>query len=143
MTRKKGLLTNLTRFFTLSILSENPSHGYKIMDELEKRLGKRPSPGQIYPLLKKLKKKELISQEIEKSGDRKRKVYSLTKDGREAYSRLVNRFNDVVSTILEPRLTKCAHCGCQVYEGGYQEKIEGKLLSFCCVHCANSYKRGR
>lgn len=143
MGRRKGLLANLTRFFVLSILNEGPKHGYRIMDELEEKIGKRPSPGQIYPLLKKLRRKGLITQRVEKFGDREKKVYSLTEEGREAYSRLVNRFNDVVSTILEPRLTKCAHCGCQVYEGGHQEEIDGELLSFCCVHCANSYKRGR
>jgi hypothetical protein len=27
-----------------------------------------------------------------------------------------------------------------VYEGGYREVIDGKETTFCCMHCARSYK---
>jgi hypothetical protein len=36
----------------------------------------------------------------------------------------------------------CAHCGCKIYEGSYREEINGKEMSFCCIHCANHYKHG-
>lgn len=141
MLGERGYITNLTKFYTLVLLNEGPKHGYELMNELKKKLGKKPSPGQIYPLLKKLEGGGLITHETVKIGDRERKVYTLTSEGRKTTSRILGRFSDVVSIILEPKLTKCAHCGCKVYEGGYKERIEGKVLMFCCVHCANSYKK--
>ncbi len=133
--------TNLTKFYTMQLLSSGPRHGYEIMEELGRRLGRKPSPGQIYPLLKNFKRQGLITQRVVKTGDRSKKVYSLTEQGKSTAARMLRSFSDIVSVILEPKLTKCAHCGCKVYEGGYKEKIGGKLLMFCCVHCAGSYKK--
>ncbi len=141
MVGERGDITNLTKFYMLVLLSETPRHGYEIMEELEKKLGKKPSPGQIYPLLKKLEESGLMTHKVVKMGDRKKKVYTLTSEGRKTTSRILGRFSDIVSIILEPKLTKCAHCGCKVYEGGHKERMDGKMLMFCCVHCANSYKR--
>lgn len=140
MVGERGYLTNLTKFYTLALLSEGPRHGYELMEELDKRLGKKPSPGQIYPLLRKLEGGGLISHRIVKLGDRERKVYTLTDKGRKTASRVMSGFSDVISGILEPKLTKCAHCGCKVYEGGHMERVAGEKLMFCCVHCAGSYK---
>ncbi|MGQ9788506.1 MAG: PadR family transcriptional regulator [Candidatus Hadarchaeaceae archaeon] len=141
MAKEREHATNLTRFYMLLLLGEGPKHGYEIMKELEKKVDKKPSPGQIYPLLSKMERGGLIVHEKIKIGDKEKKVYSLTKEGRKARTRLIDRFSDIVSIILEPKLTKCAHCGCKIYEGGHQEIIEGKKLMFCCVHCAESYKR--
>lgn len=141
MKKRKELFSNLTRFFTLDLLDQEPKHGYGLMKELKPLLGKKPSPGQIYPMLKELREKNLI--DVQEKGDREKKVYELTKEGKEKHSRLINRFNDTVSVILEPKLSKCSHCGCRVYEGGYKEEIGGEELLFCCEHCADHYKRGR
>lgn len=141
MGAERESFTNLTKFYTLQLLNEAPRHGYEIIEELGKKLGKRPSSGQIYPLLKNFKKSGLVKQNIIKVGERQKKVYTLTEEGRAAAARMVKSFSAIVSAILEPKLTKCAHCGCKVYEGGHREKIGGRLLVFCCVHCAGSYKR--
>jgi len=138
---EKTQFTSLTKFYTLQLLKDGPMHGYEIMEELGKKIGKKPSPGQIYPLLKNFKRSGLVRQKVMMVGERGKKVYTLTKDGETAATRMMNSFSDIVSAILEPRLTKCAHCGCKVYEGGHREQIEGKTLMFCCVHCAHSYKR--
>lgn len=131
---------SLTKFYTLVMLNEGSKHGYEIMGELEKRLGKKPSPGQIYPLLQKFEKNGLVRHKVVKTGGREKKIYTLTGVGKATAAKMTRRFGEVISIILEPKLTKCAHCGCKVYEGGYKEKIDGKVLMFCCVHCANSYK---
>lgn len=141
MEKREELFNNLTRFFALDLLKKEPMHGYKLMEELEPILGKKPSPGQIYPLLKDLKEKELIT--VQKEGEREKKIYQLTEKGEEKHNRLIHRFNDTVSVILEPKLTKCAHCGCRVYEGGHKEEIDNQELVFCCEHCAKHYKKGR
>jgi len=49
-------------------------NGAELAEELKKRRGSRPSPGTLYPSLKELKKKSLITAD-------KNKVYSLTKKG--------------------------------------------------------------
>ena len=133
--------TNLTKFYTFLLLNEAPRHGYELMTELGEKTGKKPSAGQIYPLLRNLKKKGLVTCRTTMIGGKKRKVYALTHEGRKTCAMLMARFSDLVSIVLEPRLTKCAHCGCKVYEGGHRERIKGKTLMFCCVHCARSYKR--
>ncbi|MHA1652807.1 MAG: hypothetical protein ACTSVD_03475 [Candidatus Thorarchaeota archaeon] len=28
----------------------------------------------------------------------------------------------------------------RIYEGGYHEEIDGRMMAFCCVHCAAAYK---
>lgn len=138
---KREQATNLTKFYTLLLLGDSPRHGYEIIKEIERKLGKKPSAGQIYPLLKKMEKKGLITHRTAEVGGKKRKVYALTQDGKRARSRLVDRFSDIISIILEPKLTRCAHCGCKVYESGHEEYIDGKKMMFCCVHCAESFKR--
>jgi DNA-binding PadR family transcriptional regulator len=50
-------------------------NGIEIARELEKRRGTKPSPGTLYPALKELKQKELITAD-------KDKTYSLTKKGK-------------------------------------------------------------
>lgn len=49
--------------------------GAEIARELENRKGSKPSPGTIYPALKELKEKGLITSD-------KNKAYSLTKEGK-------------------------------------------------------------
>ncbi len=76
-------------------------------------------------------------------GKKQRKVYELTKEGKELCIILFKRFAALVSTAIEPSLNVCANCGCKVYEGGYTDTIDGKEIIFCCRHCAESYKRER
>lgn len=67
---------------TLLLLSEQPRHGYEIIAELEQRSGGswRPSPGSIYPALKRLAMKGLVEAE---EGDDGKRVFSITETGRE------------------------------------------------------------
>jgi PadR family transcriptional regulator PadR len=66
----KGYLT----YLILWIIGKTNTNGAGIGRELEKRRGKKPSPGTIYPALKELKNKGLISVD-------KNKNYSLTSKG--------------------------------------------------------------
>lgn len=67
----KGFLS----YLILWNLSKKRMTGAEIAKELENRKGSKPSPGTIYPALKELKEKGLISSD-------KNKAYSLTKEGR-------------------------------------------------------------
>ena len=55
-------------------LKKKKMSGTELAEELGKRRGSKPSPGTIYPALKELKEKGLISAD-------ENKVYSLTKKG--------------------------------------------------------------
>jgi DNA-binding PadR family transcriptional regulator len=77
----KGLLS----FIILWLLKKGSKTGAEIALELERRKGKKPSPGTIYPALKDLKDKGLII-------DDKDKKYSLTKKGEEILEKHLKTF---------------------------------------------------
>jgi DNA-binding PadR family transcriptional regulator len=135
------LLSDFSRFYILTILYEGPAHGYSILDRFKKRIGKEVSPSLVYPFLQQLEKKGLVKHTIKPVGEKEKKVFELTIEGREVCTRLFKRFANLISIAIEPSLEVCAHCGCKVYEGGYREAIEGKEMTFCCEHCAKSYKQ--
>ncbi|MCJ1707899.1 PadR family transcriptional regulator [Microbacterium sp. VKM Ac-2923] len=70
------------RSAVLSLLIEQPMHGYQIIREIEERSGGswKPSPGSVYPTLQLLTDEGLV--QAEESGGRK--TYSLTAEGRAA-----------------------------------------------------------
>ena len=135
-----SLVSNFTRFYILTILYEGPTHGYDIMSKYQERVGKKISPGIVYPFLQKMEEQKYVSTEIEMIGEKERKIYYLTKEGERFTNQLFTRFAGIVSSALEPSMDVCAHCGCKIYEGAHIEEINGKTMSFCCVHCANHYK---
>ena len=135
------IISDFSRFYILTILYEGPCHGYSIIAEFRKRLGKDITPSLVYPFLQTLEEKGLVKHSMESVGRKKRKVYELTDDGKRLANRLFKRFASLVSAAIEPTLDVCAHCGCKVYGGGYTETIDGKLTTFCCRYCAASHKR--
>jgi len=134
-------ISDFSRFYILTMLYEGPCHGYSILTAFRKRLRKNISPSLVYPFLQRLEERGLVRYTIKPVGEKERKVYELTEEGRDLCRRLFRRFAALVSTAIEPSLNVCAHCGCKVYEGGYMEAIDGKETMFCCKHCAESYKR--
>ena len=134
------IVSDFARFYIFTILYECPCHGYEIISKFKKRIGKEISPSLVYPFLKQLEQKRLLKHRIKAVGAKKRKIFELTAEGTELCERLFKRFSALVSIAIEPSLEVCAHCGCKVYEGGHREIIEGREMTFCCVHCAKSYK---
>jgi len=135
------LISDFSRFYMLTILYEGPTHGYSILSKFKKRVGKEISPSLVYPFLRKLEKKGLVKHTDKPVGQKERKIFELTEEGRVLCTRLFKRFANLISIAIEPSLEVCAHCGCKVYEGGYRETIDGKETTFCCMHCASSYKK--
>ncbi len=137
------LISDFSRFYILTILYEGPAHGYRILSKFKKRVGKEISPSLVYPFLRALEQKGLVTHTDKPVGQKERKMYELTKEGKELCVRLFKRFANLVSIAIEPTLEVCAHCGCKVYEGGIRENVDGKEATFCCIHCANSYRKER
>ena len=73
------------RFAVLSLLAEEPMHGYQVINELTVRSGGvwRPSPGSVYPTLQQLEDEGLVTAS-ERDG---RRTFSLTDAGREEVAR--------------------------------------------------------
>jgi DNA-binding PadR family transcriptional regulator len=134
------LISDFSRFYILTILYEGPAHGYQILSRFKQRVKKEVSPSLVYPFLQQLEEKGLVKHTIKPVGEKEKKVFELTKKGRELCTVLFKRFAELVSIAIEPSLYVCAHCGCKVYEGAYREIIDGKETAFCCMHCARSYK---
>lgn len=131
---------DMMRSSIILLLSEKPLHGYGIMKEVEDRIDKPVNPSLLYPFLKKLEKNGLVKSTRKPVGQKPKKVYELTATGKELATRIYKRIASMVSMTIEPNLNICFHCGCKIYEGGYQEVIGDKERIFCCVHCAQAYK---
>ncbi len=128
---------NMVKMLVIFSLWQGKKHGYELMNEVEKKTGKRPSASQIYPFLEKLMDNNLI--EVEEEGGRGKKVYRLTEKGIEFVEKKLDIFSDIIAATIEKDLSVCAHCGCKVYEGGIKKVIDEEELKFCCEHCAESY----
>ena len=137
----EDLVSDFSRVYILTILYEGPAHGYIILNRFKKRVGKEISPSLVYPFLQQLEEKGLVKHTMKPVGEKEKKVFELTAEGKEFCAGLFKRFAGLISVALEPSLYACAHCGCKVYEGGHREVIDGKETAFCCMHCANSYKQ--
>ena len=134
------LISDFSRFYILTILYEGPAHGYSIINQFKKRVKKEVSPSLVYPFLQQLEEKGLVTHTQKPVGEKERKVFELTEEGRDLCTGLFKSFAELVAIAIEPSLYVCAHCGCKVYEGAYREVIHGKEMAFCCMHCARSYK---
>ena len=69
------------RLVILSLIAEQPSHGYQIIKTLEERTGGvyAPSPGVVYPTLTLLEEQGLIEQS---GSDGAKKLFAITDQGR-------------------------------------------------------------
>lgn len=135
------LVSDFSRFYILTILYEGPVHGYRIISKFRKRVGKTISPSLVYPFLNQLEQRGLVGHTVRTIGEKEKKIFKLTQEGRDLCTKLFIRFANLVSIAIEPSLEICAHCGCKIYEGGHREVMNGKNTMFCCVHCARSYRK--
>ena len=94
--KMKGFLS----FLILWLISKKSMTGTEIALELEKRKGHKPSPGTIYPVLKNLKDRGLLSVD-------KKKRYSLTKNGKKELEISINTFFETFCDIDE--MKSCCH----------------------------------
>jgi DNA-binding PadR family transcriptional regulator len=115
----------------LVALTEEPMHGYQIIQSIEKSTkgAWKPSPGSIYPTLQLLADEGLVSSE--QVGERK--VYSLTEAGREAAAEFAGgpepwqprRSWDSGRNVAIPKAgAKLAQAAAQVAHSGTHEQAE-------------------
>ena len=83
---------NYLEFVVLHALSKGKRNGYALIKHVEASTGTKPSPGSMYPLLTKLKKKKLVT--VKEEGNKK--TYSLTITGKKAYKLLQKNKHEFV-----------------------------------------------
>ncbi|MFO7835085.1 MAG: PadR family transcriptional regulator [Candidatus Thorarchaeota archaeon] len=135
----KEILSDFSQFYILLLLSEEPNHGYALIKKFKSRTGKTLSAGTLYPFLQKLEDKGLVNKIDESVGKRPKKVYYLSEKGEKFCERLFRRFSAITASAIEPTLDKCASCGVRIFDGGYHKEVDGKVLAFCCPHCAAAF----
>jgi DNA-binding PadR family transcriptional regulator len=74
--------------------------GAEIALELEKRRGKKPSPGTIYPVLKNMKERKILSTD-------KKKRYTLTEKGKKSLEAHLDSFIKTFYDIDEMKICCC------------------------------------
>jgi DNA-binding PadR family transcriptional regulator len=131
-------ITNLVRFYAALLLHSRPMHGYELLKEIGSRTGRRISASQIYPFLAALRRGGYLNSKA--LGKREKRVYYLTAKGRRFVAAMLGRFGGLIEIAVAPKLTRCSHCGCEVYAGGYSARIGGKRRTFCCSHCAKAFQ---
>jgi PadR family transcriptional regulator PadR len=91
----------------LNVLRDQPAHGYQIAVALrESSRGAFDLPeGTIYPALHRLEQQGLLASEWDDQGSRRRRVYRMTRQGRDAmrvqqveWTRFVRGVHDVLGT---------------------------------------------
>jgi DNA-binding PadR family transcriptional regulator len=79
----KQAANRMFSLFILWLLSKKPSHGYELISILNKAHEfKKIGPSHIYPFLRKLSNMKLIRVKEEKTGQRIKKLYSITPLGK-------------------------------------------------------------
>ena len=98
----KCMMKGFLSFLIMWLVSRKKMSGAEIALELEKRKGNKPSPGTIYPVLKNLKDKDLLSMD-------ENKRYSLSERGREELDTHIHTFFETFCDIDEMK-SHCRNC---------------------------------
>lgn len=87
------------RLYLLSLLAEEPMHGYELILALEERFGGTytPSAGTIYPRLAKLEEEGLVS----KVADGRKTVYAITDVGRAELAARKHELNEIENDLTD------------------------------------------
>jgi PadR family transcriptional regulator PadR len=110
----------LIQMLILRILHEKPSHGYQIMEELEKITAEKyiPEPGAVYTILRRMDERGVVTSEWEKNETgADRRVYTITEVGVKVLKErleLVKRRSQLMDSLV------------QYYDTHFMEKEEGK-----------------
>lgn len=99
---------NIERFVEpciLLLLSKEASHGYGLMEDLEKHCGEKVDIGNLYRTLRKMEALGLVTSSWEKgNGSPDKRIYEITEDGKEALSIAASdltKTRDLVDRFLE------------------------------------------
>ena len=83
---QKEIQTKLTKglleLIVLQFIDSQPTHGYQIITKIRRTFGVYFGPSTVYPLLTSLEKKGHVTSRWDMKGERPKKIYELTKEGK-------------------------------------------------------------
>ena len=93
---------------TLWHLSQHDMHGYALIHTLSKHRTSPLTPGTLYPLLQRFEKQNLIV--VKETGEREKKIYTLTDEGKQLLDKLAHEFIEVFDGIyVKYHCSACEH----------------------------------
>ena len=98
---KKGFISAL---ILLVLKEKGAGHGYKIIKDIKERTSNvfKPAASTVYPVLNDLEKKNFIKFIEERKEDgRTRKIYEITKAGKDALKKMVMNYVKALNTLRE------------------------------------------
>ncbi len=96
-------------YYILIVLYTEPSHGYGIMQDTEKRSGGRVKlgAGTLYTALNTLLGKGLIEQyPVPEGADSRRKMYAITENGKQVVEAEIARLEELLNVGRQALITK-------------------------------------
>jgi formylmethanofuran dehydrogenase subunit E len=91
------MLRGFLKILVLKGLSESPKSGYALMKHVQDKLGAKPSPGSMYPLLDQLKKDGLVTEK----GKGRANEYRLTPKGKAHTAVIEQKRTECLSSFIE------------------------------------------
>lgn len=88
-----GLIRGMLPFALMKLIEERPRHGSELIRAISDMTGGAwtPSPGSVYPVLRKLEQEGHLSGEWERTQSAPKRIYQLTGSGRQALPDLRQR----------------------------------------------------
>jgi PadR family transcriptional regulator, regulatory protein PadR len=95
----------LSKFFILRVLHDAPMHGYQIAQRVAALTGGccSPAEGTLYPVLRQFLEGGYVTARHETVAGRERRVYTLTRRGREAFRVAVAAWLEITDALMDCR----------------------------------------
>jgi PadR family transcriptional regulator PadR len=93
---------SLSKFFVLCVLHHKPMHGYEVVQAVERTTKGccSPTEGTVYPMLNEFEAGGYLISRVDIVQGRERKVYTLTRKGRDAFQTAVDAWLEATDCIL-------------------------------------------
>lgn len=102
MAVNKELLKGTAKTIVLQLLSEDEMHGYELLTKMKEKSKNllEITEGTLYPLLHSLEEDGFLTSNWEKGdGQRRRKIYSITPDGKKSLQVRAKELKEFMSVI--------------------------------------------
>jgi DNA-binding PadR family transcriptional regulator len=93
---------SLSKFFVLCVLHQKPMHGYEVVQAVERTTDGccSPTEGTVYPMLNEFEAGGYLTSHVDIVQGRERKVYALTRKGRDAFQTAVDAWLEATDCII-------------------------------------------
>jgi PadR family transcriptional regulator len=93
---------SLSKFFVLCALHHKPMHGYEVVQAVERTTKGccSPTEGTVYPMLNEFEAGGYLTSHVDVVQGRERKVYAITRKGRNAFQTAVDTWLEATDCII-------------------------------------------